>query len=146
MATVTAIDPGADAGVACFVDGALFWCGVVHEPTAEQVAGASDVVLEEPQVYRRGRGDPNDLIKLARLVGRWEELGRGAGARVHRVRPRTWKGTVPKSIHNARTLALLSSSERHVVEQDLDRVARAVRHNAIDAVGIGLWFLGRGRR
>lgn len=95
---------------------------------------AARVVIECPQVYARGKGDPNDLIDLARVVGALETLSRDCVV----VRPRTWKGTLPKKIHHERVLKELTTEERAVLG-----TKKKIDHNILDAVGLGLWALKR---
>lgn len=127
------VDPGARTGVAVFEDGELRV--VFASSKGIFTSTAVDVlVIEIPQIYRasKSRGDPNDLIKVAVLAGKI--IGRINAPHTVEVHPATWKGQVPKNVHNARVLARLSPEERAKVP--------AV-HDAIDAVGLGLWFLKR---
>lgn len=132
---VTAIDPGACTGWAVFVDRVLYACGAERDASAVPVGGDL-VVIERPQIYRasKSKGDPNDLITLALLAGRYQERALVAGARVELVLPAAWKGSVPKAVHNKRVLASLTPQERALVPDD---------HNAIDAAGLGKWRLER---
>jgi hypothetical protein len=141
--TVVAIDPGKDLGWAFFADGVLFACGLAGEPRIEIFDGAEIVVCEEPQIYRRARARPDDLIKLTRIVGRCEELARACGATFNVVKPARWKGQVPKEICHRRLEAKLSKLERSVLEADAAGVPARKRHNVLDAIGIGMWRLGR---
>ncbi len=106
------------------------------------------VVVERPTVYgrggRSGKGDPNDLISIAMVGGAFLAAWtlEGADARIYE--PRTWKGSVKKEIHNDRVLAALSDDEIGLFETDTERMPRGLLHNAIDAVGLGLYFLKRG--
>lgn len=101
------------------------------------------VVVELPVIYPlgKGKGDPNDLIKLAEIAGaiRGFYTVRAPGIATALVKPRAWKGTVPKPIHNERVLGALSREERAL----LPRRPRAkdFDHNMLDAVGLGLWQL-----
>lgn len=93
------------------------------------------VVLELPRVYPVSKGDPNDLIDLAGVVG--AIAGCMADTCSH-YEPAQWKGQVPKTIMAKRILSKLSKAEldnvQHVGYKD---------HNTIDAIGIGLKYLGR---
>jgi hypothetical protein len=102
----------------------------------------SAVVIEVPQVYqqRLQKGDPNDLIDVAVIAG----IAAGAAApfaEPQLVRPHKWKHNRPKAFDNAYTLSLLSAEEKLVV--DSCGAPKSKLHNVIDAVGIGLWRLGR---
>lgn len=103
------------------------------------------VVVELPVIYPlgKGKGDPNDLIKVAELAGaiRGFYSVRAPGVDTAVVKPRTWKGTVPKAIHNKRVVGALSARETNL----LPRRPRAgdFDHNMLDAIGIGLWQLAK---
>lgn len=101
-----------------------------------------DLIIERPQVYPHAklRGDPNDLIDVALTAGAVFAMALIPYADF--VRPRVWKGTRPKNIQCAAIEAALRPHERHV----LDRcgLPSHKRHNVVDAIGIGLWKVGRG--
>jgi len=124
---ITAIDPGARAGWALFFGRDLTACGP-GDP--DELVG--EVVIECPRVYPHGKVDPNDLIVLARRVGRIEER---AGRPCTLVFPRAWKGTVKKPIMTARILSRMTTAERGLLMK--------IDHNVIDAIGLGLWKVGR---
>lgn len=149
-----AVDPGASAGWALFAldtaDGPILTaCGLGASSFSVAISGPflTQIVIEEPRIYPGGRTrDPNALIKVAIDVGRWlGHLDAVVPATAPRtlVAPREWKGQVPKEIHNARTLAKLLEYERLVLDRVLSPLAPSKRHNVIDAVGLGLWAVGR---
>lgn len=144
-----AVDPGVNGcGIAWFSDGSLKRARYAPNPhslgsTLDRAARmacwlgaqrwASPVVCEVPVVYPQQRGvDPNDLIALAVVVG-------GTGAR-ELVRPREWKGTVPKDAMTARIVAL--ATERGEFARVTLPPQKTLAHNVWDAVGIGYWQLG----
>ena len=107
------------------------------------------LVIEKPEVYpqRFMKGDPNDLIDLAVVVG-------GIVAQVSAsldtqlILPKTWKGQVPDDVLQPRTLAKLRDLEVAAVKNPVPlgkprTVPPSLKHNMMDAVGIGLWALGR---
>jgi hypothetical protein len=99
-------------------------------------------VSEIPQVYREGQSanvDPADLTNLAGVVG--AVIGALNPNEVHTYVPAKWKGQVPKDIHNKRILARLDAEERAIL--DAVKCPASLKHNVIDAVGIGLFHLGR---
>jgi len=69
------------------------------------------------------------------------------------VRPQEWKRQLPKGVvakrilgdsdEGARASRLLDATETLAATRDLHPISKSLRHNAIDAIGIGLWFLGR---
>jgi len=146
MTSVLAFDPGKTTGWARFFStgklrdaGAIGFQLLREKMAMEGYFGSLEVaVIEVPRWYpREHKIDVNDLIDLAVMVG---EI-RAHFEDVELVFPRTWKGTVPKAIHNRRVLAALIDEERAL----LPRRPRAkdYDHNMVDAVGIGLWKLGR---
>jgi len=96
-------------------------------------------VIELPRIYNPSPVPPNDLLDLAVLVGDLRGYYRRLGFKVELVYPRTWKGTVPKKIHNARTLAKLTAAEVELLPKRPR--AKDYDHNMLDSVGLGLWWL-----
>lgn len=140
-----ACDPGKHAvGLSIWDDGKLLfveYCEFASHSdlAADLTTWAPDVVVcEIPQVYRQSlhEGDPNDLIDVAVVAGVCLSCARESIA----VRPHAWKGGVPKDIHNKRVLAKLDDAGRALVAAVKPA---AKRHNAIDGVGIGQWYLER---
>ena len=100
-------------------------------------------ISEVPQVYRAGasKGDPDDLIQLAGVVGVFSSIFR---ATTHfGVKPREWKGQVPKDVHHARLVKTLTPEEMAMVEAS---APPSLRHNVLDAVGIGRYWFDLRRR
>jgi hypothetical protein len=143
-----AVDPGVNGcGVAWFSDRGLkrAW----YEPNPLSTGSTLDraarmalhmhgacwaypTLCEVPVVYPQQQGvDPNDLIALTVVVG-------GTGAR-ELVRPREWKGTVPKDVMTERIVAL--ATERGESAHVKLPSQKALAHNVWDAVGIGYWQL-----
>ena len=100
---------------------------------------ALDLIVEYPQVYQRvggkTKGDPNDLLPLAAVCG-------GVAACVvadlkRAVHPSEWKGSVDGDVFTERIKQRLTKNE--LVRLPVGSLA----HNAIDAVGLGLWYLNR---
>lgn len=134
---VLAVDPGNVTGAALFDDMQLLttfqirrnrlW--IAHLPNDARV-----IVCELPRIYspRQSKGDPNDLVGLILQCG--ELCGAFGVEQVRMVRPQRWKSQHTKTMTRARVRRALSDDERDQVIDD---------HNVYDAVGIGLWFLGR---
>lgn len=112
------------------------------------------VTIECPQTYggRAAKGDANDLITLARLVGRFEQAAltnkQCSGVRV--VVPSEWKGQVPKAIMCLRAWDALDKDEQARVEiatvarNKLNRghgLGSGQASDALDAVGIAQWTM-----
>jgi hypothetical protein len=131
------------------------------------------LVIEKPFIYpKASKGDPNDLIDLAGAAYFAEGaiVARG-GPRAHYVYPRDWKGQLDKPIHHERVWSMLSPPEIAAfcrdtgltsdevaakIERACDLLAKGIRnkdgspkeyawktHNLLDAIGLGLWRLGR---
>ena len=147
MGGVIAIDPGKRSGVALFRRALLAddWrlveaLTMIEREILErprQLLGDVLVVIELPVIYPTRKTPPADLIDLAVMVGDLRGFYRRHGFEVRLVTPRNWKGTVPKSIHNKRTLAALTPEERALLPRRPR--ARDYDHNMLDAVGLGLW-------
>ncbi len=157
-----ALDPGLRvAGVALFEDETLIRAGIVHNPVEKErgpVAwnGMADAVrawtnsgsvwhavdtfvCERPQVYheRFMKGDPDNLIQLAGVCG-------AVGFMLHATtsqsyKPFEWKRSLSKTEHHAVVLKLLSKEEKARIEE----CPQTLRHNAEDAVALGLFAVGR---
>ncbi len=140
-----AIDPGVKhLGVALFEDETLVYATLLKTGDAQALSelffvhGPPDrVVIELPQVYARSKskGDPNDLIAVAVVVGALTACLKNAEL----IKPRVWKGTVDKSVFLKRILGKLEPGELAL----LPKLAKSLVHNVQDAVGIGLFAVGR---
>lgn len=111
------------------------------------------LVLEYPRVYPGMRdNDPNDLIELACVDG---ALAAWFSTETVHYFPSEWKGQVPANPTARQILKRLRPDEMGRVEKVYDfaeALARAEArqkdvahstHNTLDAVGIGLKYLGR---
>lgn len=131
------------------------------------------LVIEKPFIYpKRSKGDPNDLIDVAGAAYFVEGAIRARGGPpASYVFPRDWKGQLDKPIHHGRVWSMLAAPERRAFERDTghtadeveakidracDLIAKGIRnrdgspqeyawktHNLLDAIGLGLWYLGR---
>jgi hypothetical protein len=137
---VICIDPGVKAcGLAKFVgDRLVYTCYAPREDIRTCNPWLDELIIEMPRIYPgsgQQKGDLNDLLDLAAVVGFLEGV---LGGRTTRVFPAQWKGQVPKKIMTARILGKLSVEERNTIVS-----AGSKTHNIVDAIGIGLWKLGR---
>lgn len=140
---ILTIDPGTKCtGWAFFSGGVLEDCGLSRATSIEEhwhnlkllIARADRVVSEK--MYNRGDRTVRvqDLLELNLLAGR---LAR------EWVYPHEWKGYVPKNIHQPRIIKHMAVDERQI----LGGVRPLhLRHNTVDAIGIGLVLLGRMER
>lgn len=145
-----AIDPGTDTGWALFDEGRLIDCGL-GDPSQEicHLWSSTDdeVVIECPRIYPGGRTrNPQDLIKLALKAGEHAGLFRNQHAPVAYVEPAGWKGRTPKTTQHKRDATKLTAEEKRTLALSLKGLAPSKKHNVRDAVGIGLWAVGRGNK
>jgi hypothetical protein len=152
-----AIDPATKSvAFALFDKGLLSACGMRSADSLELLLAElrvwnvveggeiDETVIEVPVVYPtpRSKADPEDIVRLAVAAG---GAATAAGGVVTIVRPRQWKGTVPKAVHNRRVLRTLKADDPlgyKIFEASTRRMGKA-KHNVIDAIGIGLWRLRR---
>lgn len=142
---LVALDPGDATGWAFFEEGLLVAAGCskpddICDDVPRGALRADIVVIELPQNWP-GKTPITSIITLAVRVGTFKERWERYGASVELVWPTTWKGSVPKKIHNDRVLEALSAAERKLLPKRPR--AKDFDHNMLDAVGIGLWKLGR---
>lgn len=135
---------------ACYAKGAASgngpkaWEAVVLAVSAE-LKGVSigDLIMEFPQCYPRASSKVNnDLAQLAAIDGALGEAFTGANPRV--VFPAEWKGSLPKEVHHERILRTLSAEEQARI--CWPSAKKTLGHNVLDAVGLGLFALGRVKR
>ncbi len=141
-----AIDPGKVTGIAVFQVGLLFRatvCSLKEALLFIEQGKSGDCIIEVPQVYpgQQQKGDQNDLINLAVVVGRYAEQATACGFRVMLVKPREWKGQLPKDVCWQRVRETLSTIEL----ARMDKVPKSKAHNMHDAIGLGTWFQKRWR-
>lgn len=121
---------------------AVQWAG--EGPLAGSLCGPA-LAIEIPQDYA-GRSAPRQDLARMRAVA--VELHRARAkwwpfvvpGRTREPHPSAWKGNVPKEVHRERIAALLDPAERALLgplEGD---------HDVWDAVGLGLWVVGRAGR
>jgi len=156
------IDPGVKAaGVAVFEDGELssawlargkHWQDTARNAYADlrdmfplEVIGpeTTELVIERMQIYPPGRGigDQNDLVTVAFMSAC---LAGYLDICPTEYYPAVWKGQTPKKVMNDRVLERLSEGERSRIY--IKKGESSLKHNVIDAVGIGLYHLKRRHR
>ena len=142
------IDPGTkDMGWALWEDNELQICGIARgKDWVESVQALPKftierLTIEDQQIYRRSPINAHSLLAVARVVG--AIVAYYNFPRFLLVPPAQWKGQLPKNVCNQRTLSKLTEDELHQV--DVAPCPASLRHNLIDAVGIGLWATGRSK-
>ena len=109
-------------------------------PTAQVVllvdkhAPPAKLWVEVPVLYPKKRTTHYQVGRLLELANALKRAADGVG-----VVPSAWKAQIPKSIHKSRILGNLDPVEFRAIVSPAD-------HNTIDAIGIGLWALGRSGR
>jgi hypothetical protein len=162
---IVSIDPDTKAsGLAFFGNGVLIDARATPLETDDEESAWSQIteflgnsgrnatiVCEMPQMYGRV-GDQRDFLAVARIVGRFEQIAAEHCYGFEAVTPKQWKGETPKQICTLRAFEALSPYERERlhVPPAAERALRSGRglksgvgSDVLDAVGIGLWFLGR---
>lgn len=135
---LTCVDSGENSGYANFQDGVLrraFLTTIDEAPVASR-----DTALAIVEIPDRIRVNPKSIIKLALNAGRWLQhlsLSRSVEA----VEASAWKASTDPDVLARRILAILTPEERAVIPKT--RSALGYDHNVIDAIGLGLWRLGR---
>jgi hypothetical protein len=152
MGRLIAVDPGKHTGIAVFEGNRLRNIFLITNDSLQLYiqdlvlicAGLPPdrAVIEMPKIYDRKqwKGDPNDLMKVAFLAGIIHRSLFGT-KEIKWVHPSDWKGQRPKNVDNKYTLTLLTPDELKII--DNSKIAKSKMHNVLDAVGIGLWKLGR---
>ena len=140
--TLIAVDPGVHmSGVAMFDNGKLtraaWW---QSEMVAFDSAHSSELYIEVPRIYpgNHSKVDLNDLLDLSLAAG-WM-IGRSDHLKHTRIYPADWKRQVPKLQMVERIKGFLTPDELKRVEVPS---AKSKQHNVWDAVGIGLFAVGR---
>lgn len=143
---VASIDPGVKrVGFAVWEDSRLKQAGICEPTLQDWMRGLDEIVIEKPQVYvaARSKGDPNDLVELALVVGWMAGIAWMAdNAAAIYYKPSEWKGQLPKQVCHDRVIKALMDREREAIVLPPNK-----RHalDVLDAIGIGLYHLGRSR-
>lgn len=143
MATsrLVAVDSGASSGFACFLGGELIVAALVSIDTIHDglFCSADECLVEIPD---RVKVNPKSIIKLAINAGRWiERFGLRTRAEIRAVEASAWKASTDPDILARRIIACLTPEEMARVPRT--RAAIGYDHNVLDAIGLGLWRLGR---
>jgi hypothetical protein len=146
------LDAGENCGGALANGRQLFWCGllslsdhwILGFPYTQQT---DRLVIEIPNAHEskgktRSKRDPQAIITLAITCGQW--IRHVSAKDTIRKFPSTWKGQVPKDLHNTRVLEALTDPERELVASC--GAAKSKLNNVVDAVGLFLDDTGRMQR
>lgn len=136
---LVAIDPGKEAGIAYFEKGLLVNAELVNNALDHRDRErAAVLVVEIPVIYPHSPADPASLVKVAFSAGLL--VGFFHVDELIKIDPHGWKGDRPKDVDNRYTMSKLGPVEVTIVNTS---TSRGKLHNVIDAVGLGLWHLGR---
>lgn len=159
------IDPGArGCGCAWWVEGTLLHALYVASGAAEREVGPAGwvaavaaveaassevlgglrpdgVIVEQMQVYTRGKGDPRDLLSLAAIGGGL--FCAFSDARPIGLLPSVWKGQVPRLVMGNR----IEKRLRDLGWWERVRVPKQKTHlnDVLHGVGLGLFCVDHGR-
>lgn len=127
-----------------------------HKYTAEAAMGviysalgpipaAWESVIEFPRIYR-GRElekDQNDLLDLAAVATRLCAGLTAPNCPVRFVHVSDWKGQLDKDEAWHHMQKALSPDEMRIYKDAVKDLPKKLHHNVQDAIGIGLWTVGR---
>lgn len=142
MIDLVSIDPGKIvSGVAHWQEGELIGAGL-QSRAPDDADPVRDCVLEYMEV-RPGRSGsvPKDLIAVA-TAGAYL-MGTYRPRAFVMVSPTQWKGQTPKDIHHERMRLALLPWETHVLGNALRDAPKPHHKEILDAVALGLFYLGR---
>lgn len=132
---LVSVDPGAHTGWALWSHSmfkpVLLACGVGHPP----YENAAKVAIELPQVYPHSPVNPNNLVTLAFLAGRY--IG-DYGGEAEFMYPHEWKSSLPKNVSENRCRMRLSREELAVTAAAEAVVPKGQQNDMWDSIGIGL--------
>jgi hypothetical protein len=103
------------------------------------------VLIEQPQAYSGAKqnANPKDIQDLNIVIGALMATCQKQTGGFLLVPPGTWKGQVPGDIMVERIKSKLSPDEVVIFDQGTTGTRAGLLHNVVDAVGLGLWRVGR---
>lgn len=133
------IDPGVHGSGFAIWSGSKLVNVLYEKPNPMEGRFMEPITIEVPQIYpgSKSKGNPNDLIRLAFEAGRIA----GMAPACVTVLPRQWKGTIKKEVMLRRILSKLTDEELAMLKAL--KLPKSKEKEVVDAVGIGLWKLGR---
>lgn len=142
---ILTVDSGANLGWALFnpENAQLFDCGLKDIFTAlpRHKCIITRIMVERPHTGRT-RARARDIITLAIRAGEVGGVLRYlTGVEPEYIEPQRWKGQLPKKRCNEIVEAKLFIQEKSLLNKIKPLSAK---HNVLDAIGIGLYGVGRG--
>lgn len=155
MTGLISVDPGVHFCAVAWFSPAGLLLAVEHRTAPLPAQGPTDdwrTVCEIPQVYdprkAKQHRKPQDLIDLTVCAGRMT-----GGRKCEYVTPAQWKGQVPCTCsakvgvadctHHRRMINALDDTEVRTLADHVKPIEYSIRHNAYDAVSLGLVMLNR---
>lgn len=145
--SICAFDPGLITGFA-MIGPNDFICADILTPANEsfifnQVANSAVCYIERP-MFRPGKErNPQDLLTLScksgEFFGRVKATGKCQPSYLF---PHDWKRSLNKTMTADRISEMLSEKEKKMLA-NVWKLPESRRHNALDALGIALWGVGR---
>lgn len=144
---IFSVDSGANLGWAIFSESGMEDCGLCRSMEAltnvgqlYMTGGVKRLVVERPHAGRT-RARARDILTLAVRAGEAGGLlGYFLGVNPEYLEPQKWKGQLSKKRCNEIVEAKLSVRELQIVNKIKPLSAK---HNVLDAIGIGLFSVGR---
>lgn len=139
---VISIDKEVKSGSAEYYETFAYELNHVLEETLEDGpyrAPVGCLICEKPQIYRDTKGkNPNDLLPLEGLCATAVIVTRAKNAILET--PAKSKGQTPKPIDNRRKRERLKEDG-----YDINSISRSKQNHALDAFGLGVWAIEKGK-
>lgn len=136
-----AIDPSTRGhGIACFIGKKLVYASYVRPHLLQPFAirnSSKELIIEVPQKYGPTGPSASSLIQLSFAAG--FAAGMLLFEDLVQIYPRQWTGRIKKEERIPRVIEAITEEER----LSMSMPTESLRHNVWDAVGIGLFRLGR---
>lgn len=145
MRRIIGVDPGVHrhAWAVGEVDGDdITVVSVGYEPKQRFVEALSEMleydtdihlVVEKPTIYSRSGVRASDIVDLAIGAGEVSGVSMVYEGQVTLVEPRTWKGSVPKAVTQARVTERIGECKALV---EAKKTYKSKVHNVFDAIGL----------
>lgn len=146
MNRIVFVDPGVHCcGLALVESKRLVDCALLKFESLHAIRSQIEtylpdaVVCEVPQSYAmsKQKGDQNDLIELATVVG----AVCSAAPKSNKIKPRSWKGSMDKDAHQRERILPAIESRFPAIALQLKTFPKTLKHNVIDACGLAIWWI-----
>lgn len=134
--SLVSVDPGVDYYAWAQWDGFNHLVQVGRPTIETRICWPCSIAIEWPQVYKYSKARPKDVEALIFSAGRVADRAQGT---IYKYRPAEWKGQQSKAAHHKKIRAALHPTELVL----LNGLTKGELHDIMDAIGIGLYHLGR---